>query len=603
MRLTSGWERDVTLATTRADAVAGLLGALLVLPQGVAFATLAGLPPEYGIFSAIVPTIVAAVFGSSLHVVSGPTNANSLAVLAAISPLALVGTPDYVALALAVTFMVGAIQLAVGVFRLGFVTDFMSPAVLLGFMNGAAALIACYALPEVLGLRLNAVGPFALVEATFTYWRVINPWAVAIAAATLAVTFAVRRLVRPAPFMLCGLLAGWGLSEALRHVFGDLDVLTIGAIPSPLPQFSWPLASLGRFGELLPVAGALAIVALGQSVSIAKAISARSGQRIDVNREFVGQGLANIAGGLTSSYLACGSLNRSVPNYEAGARTPLAAIFSALFLIALVAAAAPLLGLMPMPAIGALLAYTAWSLFDARRFLEIARISRTEFVIAAATFGAMLVAPFHVAILTGVGLSVLAFLHRTSRPRIHALAPDRRTEAGRLTPLDELDAPVECPQLKLVRIEGSPYFGAAQYVGDRLQEMRQKRPGQKRLLVMAKSMNFIDLAGAELWELEASRRRRLGGDLYFHRPRGPVVEVWDKSGFLDRLGRDHLFGSKGEAIAAIYRKLDPAICATCTARIFTECGPAPASATVEANAEPRPRDAAEPAGPNQPPGP
>lgn len=580
MGLTSGWWRAVTPRTARADALAGLLGAFLVLPQGLAFATLAGLPPHYGVFSAIVPTIVAAVFGSSLHVVSGPTNANSLAIVAALSPLALVGTPDYVALVLAVTAMVGVIQLAVGAFRLGFVTDFMSPSVLLGFTSGAAALIACYALPELLGLQLNAHGPFGLVEAVFTYWRLINPSAVAIAVVTLAVTFLVRRLVRPAPFMLCGLLAGWALSEAIVRLWGDADVALVGGIPAALPGFTLPIPPLGRLGELLPIAGALAIIALGQSVSIAKAIAARSGQRVDVNREFVGQGLSNIAGGFFSAYLSCGSLNRSVPNFEAGARSPLAAVFSALFLIALVAVAAPWLTRLPAPAIAALLAYTAWSLFDARRFAEIARISRGEFAIAAATFAAMLVAPFHVAILTGVSLSVLAYLHRTSRPRIHALAPDRDTEAGSLTPLDELAAPVECPQLKLVRIEGSAYFGAAQYVGDRLHEMRQRRPGQKRLLVMAKSMNFIDIAGAELWELEASRRRQAGGDLYFHRPRSAVIETWKKSGFLTRLGRDHLFDSKREAIATIFSQLDPAICAGCTARIFKECGPAPASATV-----------------------
>jgi SulP family sulfate permease len=581
MRLTSGWERMVTLKTTRADAMAGVLGALLVLPQGLAFATLAGLPPQYGIFSAIVPTIVAAVFGSSRHVVSGPTNANSLAIMAAISPLAAVGGPEYVGLVLAVTIMVGVIQLGVGAFKLGFLTDFMSPSVLLGFMSGAAALIACYAMPELLGLTdIGKHGPFGEVAAVARHWRDVNIPAVAIAVVTLAVTFLVRRLVRPAPFMLCGLLAGWAVSEALRYYMGETGVARVGALPSPFPSFGVEIPSLARLSDLLPVAGALAIIALGQSVSIAKAVAARSGQRIDVNREFVGQGLSNIAGGFSSSYLSCGSLNRSVPNLEAGAKTPLAAVFSALFLVALVAVAAPLLRRLPSPAIAALLAYTAWSLFDARRFIEIARISRIEFAIAAVTFGAMLVAPFHIAILIGVSFSVLAYLYRTSRPRIHTLAPDRDTEAGRLTPLDELAAPVECPQLKLVRIEGSAYFGAAQYVGDRLHEMRQRRPGQKRLLVMAKSMNFIDLAGAELWELEASRRRMAGGDIYFHRPRAAVLETWEKSGFLKRLGEGHIFESKREAIGAIYSQLDPAICAGCTARIFRECGPAPASATV-----------------------
>lgn len=576
LALTSGWWRAVTAKAVRADATAGLLGALLVLPQGIAFATLAGLPPQYGIFSAIVPTIVAAVFGSSLHVVSGPTNANSLAIFAAITPLAAVGGPEYIALALTVTIMVGLIQLSVGAFRLGGLTDFLSPSVLLGFTSGAATLIACYALPDFLGLKLqNPHGPFGAVASIIRQWQSVNPSAAAVAATTLIATLVARRLSRQAPFMLAGLAAGWALSEALALRAGGPLVAVVGAIPSPLPAFGIPLPPIEALANLAPVACALAVIALGQSVSIAKAVAARSGQRIDVNREFVGQGLSNVIGGFFSSYLSCGSLNRSLPNLEAGARTPLAAIFSALFLVGLVAVAAPLLRQIPTAAIAALLVYTAWSLLDVGRFIQIARISRVEFAIAAATFVAMLFMPFHVAILIGAGFSLIAYLHRTSHPHIHTLAPDRGTTAGRFTPLAQIAEPRECPQLKLLRIEGATYFGAAQFVGDKLHELRQRAPKQKRLLVMAKSMNFIDLAGAELWENEATRRRLMGGDLYFHRPRQAVLDVWRKTGFIDRLGEANIFDSKTAAIAAIFETLDPAICATCTARIFKECATAP----------------------------
>jgi SulP family sulfate permease len=577
MTLTSGWWRTVTAKTLRADAVAGLLGALLVLPQGIAFATLAGLPPQYGIFSAIVPTIVAATFGSSLHVVSGPTNANSLAIFAAISPLALVGGPDYIALALSVTIMVGAIQLAVGAFRLGALTDFLSPSVLLGFTSGAATLIACYALPDFLGLPpIETHGPFSELVAVAASWKAVNVAAAAVSIVTLLVTLLAKRFIPKAPFMLLGLAAGWALSAAITTRIGA-PVDTVGAIPSPLPHFMVPFPPLETLPKLVPIAFALAVIALGQSVSIAKAVAGRSGQRIDVNREFIGQGLSNVAGGFFSSYLSCGSLNRSLPNLEAGARTPVAAILSAAFLVGLVFVAAPLLRQIPSAAIAALLVYTAWSLFDLRRFVQIARVSRIEAAVAAVTFVAMLFVPFHFAILTGAGMSLVAYLHRTSRPHIRILAPDRDTGVGRFTPIEELSEPRECPQLKLLRIEGEAYFGASQYVGDRLHEMRTRSPGQKHLLVMAKSMNFIDVAGAELWEQEATRRRLMGGDLYFHRPRSAVLDVWDRTGFVRRLGENHIFDSKTEAISTIYKRLNPKICATCTARIFRECGPAPRS--------------------------
>ena len=585
IRLTSGWWRQVNRNTARADALAGLLGALLVLPQGIAFATLAGLPPQYGLYSAVVPTIVAAVFGSSLHVASGPTNANSLALFAAISPLAAAGTPEYVTLVLAVTVMVGMIQFAVGASRLGGLTDFLSPSVLLGFMSGAAMLIACYALPDAAGLPAHAGrGPFAAVASVFAEWRMINPGAVAVALATLAVTLGARAISRRLPFMLFGLAAGWIVSEALTFWGGPEAVEVIGAIPTPIPPLSMPLPPLDSLPHLVPIAGALAVIALGQSVSIAKAVAARSGQRIDVNREFIGQGLSNIAGGFFSSYLSCGSLNRSLPNLEAGARTPLAAVMSAGFLVVMVAVAAPILRDIPTAAIAALLLYTAWSLLDLGRFAETAKLSRIEFAVAATTFVAMLFLPFHVAILIGVAFSLVAYLHRTSHPNILALAPDRDTEVGRFTPLSHLPQARECPQLKLLRIEGAAYFGAAPYVGDRLHDLRTQSPTQKHLLVMARSMNFIDLAGAELWETELKRRRLVGGDLYFHRPRQAVLDLWRKTGFLKRLGEDHMFHSKADAIGAIFRKMDPKICAACQARIFRECGEGSATSFFDAKA-------------------
>ncbi|PZQ19269.1 MAG: sulfate transporter [Ancylobacter novellus] len=573
MTMTSGWWRRVTPRTLQADVIAGLLGALLVLPQGIAFATLAGLPPQYGLYSAIVPTIVAAVFGSSSHVVSGPTNANSLAMFAAISPIAIAGSSNYIALALAVTIMVGIIQFAVGALRLGSLTDFLSPAVLLGFTSGAAALIACYALPDMLGLpSASGHGPGAALLSVIENWRSINWAATSVGLATLAAAVGLRAISRKIPFMLIGLLVGWALSEVLNLRFGGDSVSVIGAIPTAVPTFAIPEPPLQDLARLASVAAALAVIALGQSVSIAKAVAARSGERIDVNREFVGQGLSNVFGGLSSSYLSCGSLNRSLPNFEAGAQTPAAAIFAAVALMALVGVAAPLLRQLPTAAIAGLLIYTAWSLLDFSRFVELARLNRVDFAIAATTFGAMAFLPFHFAIMLGAGMSLAAYLQRTSRPHFKVLLPDPSDPSRRFSPLDEFEnRPAECPQLKMLRIEGATYYGATQFVGDKLHELRLQSPGQKHLLVMARSMNFVDLAGAELWRAEAVRRRAAGGDLYFHRPRTPVIELWTRTGFLKWLGADHIFNSKTQAISEIYRRLDPSICKTCKVRAFLEC--------------------------------
>lgn len=558
--------------TLPADALAGLLGAVLSLPQSIAFAMLAGLPPEYGIYTAIVPCIIAALFGSSRHVVSGPTNANSLALLAALAPLAAPGSPEFIALALAVTGLVGVMQLTLGAFRLGWVTDFIAPAVLTGFISGAAILIGLYALPDALGLALSERhGVAGTISAIAHGIGATNPSALAIAALTLAVTLVGRRISGKLPFMLIGILAGYGASELIVTLPGMPEVARVGALPSVLPPLSLPLIPIDRLPELVSIAGALSIVALGQSVSIAKALARRSGDHIDVDREFIGQGLSNVVGCFFSSYVSCGSLNRSLPNYLAGARTPMAAVLSAVFLVGLVFATRPVLERLPMPAIAALLIYIAYGLIDLRRFEHLLRVSRAEFVVALVTLAGILVLPFQDAILIGGGLSLAVYLRRTAHPAVRTLLPDPRSPAHTFVPIEELPgSPAECPQLRLVRIEGSIYFGAAGNVMRRLQALRAGS-GQRHMLAMVKSMNFIDLAGAEVLEHELAMRRAAGGDLYFHRPRGSVREMWRRTGFDERLGAGHVFESKTTAISVIYQHLDRDICATCTVRLFREC--------------------------------
>lgn len=580
-RLLPAWFNRITGATLRADLLAGLLGAVLVLPQGVAFATLAGLPPAYGIYAAVVPCIVAALFGSSWHVMSGPTNANSLALFAMLSPVALVGSPEYINLALAVTVLVGLLQLAVGTFRLGSLANFISPSVLLGFTCGAAALIGLYALKDLFGLQVpTGTSAFGVVRYLAEHTGEINWSAAAVGAITLGVTLAVRRASRRLPFMLIGLLAGFLFALLLNRTGwgGGHHVDVVGPIPAAVPPFHVPQISWRTIPDLLGIAAALTIVALGQSISIAKAVALRSGQHIDANREFIGQGLSNVAGGFFSAYISCGSLNRSMPNYEAGAQTPLAAVFSAILLVALVAVSASVLAQIPLAAIAAMLLLVAWGLFDFARLRRIARLSRTEFAIALSTFAATLLIRLEMAVLLGTMLSLVAYLYRTSRPAVRTLVPDADDPDRRFTPLDELRRPQpECPQLKLVRMEGAIFFGAVQYVTDRLHEARAQNPTQVHLLAMTKSMNFIDLAGAEMWEAELAERRAIGGDLYFHRPRTQVLQTWTQTGFLDKLGRGNIFPTKRLALQTIVPRLDQRICASCKVRVFEECRHEPAA--------------------------
>lgn len=563
-----------------------------MLPQGFAFATLAGLPPEYGLYTAIVPCIVAALFGSSWHVVSGPTNANSLALFATLAPLAVVGSPRYIALALAVTVLVGAMQFAIGSLRLGGIANFISPAALRGFMGGAAALIALYALPDLLGLPVpSAHRLLALAEHLATRIGSVVPAAVLVGAVTIAASLAVRRWRPGWPHLLIGIVTATLLAYALNRwgAGGNAArVAVVGVIPPIWPRFQLPAVEPRVLPDLIGIAFALSIVAAGQSISIAKAVAARSGQYIDVNREFRGQGLSNIVGGFFSSYVSCGSLNRSIPNLDAGARTPLAAVFAAVWLLALVAVSAPLLALIPMPAIAGLLLLISWSLFDLAGWQRLWQLSRQDFAVAVATFAATVSIRLEVAILLGTLLSLVTYVWRTSKPAMRTMGFDTVGPARPFIVRTDSPAPLpECPQLKMIRMEGEVYFGAVSHVSDQLRDLRAPAHSARHLLVMAKSMNFIDLAAADMWRAELAARRAAGGDLWFHRPRAPVLALWQRVEFLAEMGADHVFPAKRIAIATIFDRLDRSICAHCTVRLYEECQtlPLPVDA-VASNASP-----------------
>jgi SulP family sulfate permease len=573
-RLFGDWTQLVTPATLRADALAGLLGAVMVLPQGIAFATLAGLPPQYGLYTAVVPCIVAALFGSSWHVMSGPANAISLALFAVLSPLAAAFSPAYIQLALAVTLMVGVMQYLIGMLRLGNLANFISPSALFGFTSGAAVLIAVYALPDFLGLPpAKGHGAAAVLTHVVSEFERLDPSALLVGATTLLTALGVRYFRPRWPFMLMGLAVATALALAT-----GMSVRTIGQVATPWPRFVLPQISWASASELLGLAFALTIVSLGQAIAIAKAVAAKSGQRIDANREFRGQGLSNFVGGFFSCYVSCGSMNRSMPNFQAGARTPLAAAFSAVLLLLLVALSSALLAKIPMAALAGLLLMVSLLLLDVRRWRELYALSRSEFAVALATLLATLTIRLELAILLGTLLSLMTFLYRTSRPAMRTMGFEDDGAERQFAVLDDNPAALpECPQLKLLRMEGEVYFGATQHVADKLYALRHVPHPQKHLLVMGKSMNFIDLAGAELWEQELNARRAMGGDLYFHRPRPEVIAMWQTTGFTRLLGPEHQFPDKRVAIATIFSKLDRQICSTCTARIFQECKHLPAS--------------------------
>ncbi len=563
------WRSRVTKESLHADAVAGLIGALVVLPQGVAYATLAGLPPQFGLYTAIVPVIVAALWGSSWHQISGPTNALSLVVFATVAPLAAPLSSGYVSLVLTLTLMVGLFQFAMGLARLGTLVNFISHTVIVGFTAGAGLLIIAAQLRTFFGVRAEGHAAFfENIHAFVTHIATADPWTTATGVVTLAVALVARRNLERVPFMVVAMVAG-SLFAWLLSLAGVGHIPTVGKLPSGLPQLSLPSFNPDDWRKLAPAALALTVLGLTEAVSIARAIAVKSGQRIDGNQEFIGQGLSNLAGAFTSAYPSSGSFNRSGVNYEAGARTPLSAVFSAVSLVLVLFAIGPLSAYLPLPVMAALLFIVAWGLLDFREMRRIARTNRGDFGVLAVTFLSTLAIELEFAIFVGVLASLLVYLNRTTRVRLIRLLPSADSPDRRFVPL--AGSAVPCPQLDILRIEGSLYFGAVEHVHDELEAARRARPEARHVLLVCSGVNFIDVAGCEFLSHAARILRESRATLYLCNLKPAVRSALVRGGFLEEIGENRVHATKTDAIRAIYSRLDAATCAGCRVRVFSEC--------------------------------
>lgn len=561
----------VNAGTLRADALAALVGAVVMLPQAIAFGILSGVGAEYGLYCAIVPAIVAALFGSSWHAVSGPTNAVSLFILATLAPLALPGSPTYIEYALTLAFMSGGLMLAMGLARAGSLVNFISHTVVVGFTAGAAVLIMASQLRDFSGIDIaRGQGPLQAMIAALTRVSEIQHWTVAVGLATVIAGVATRRFAPKFPYMIAAIVVGCVAAALIKSVIGESSGLRmVSAIPASLPPLSSPDFSLETLRNLAGIAIAITVLSITEAMSIARAVALRSGQRIDANQEFIGQGLSNIAASFFSGFPSSASFNRTGLNYDAGAKTPLAAAFASILLAVIVVFFAPLASYIPMAAVAGLLFLVAWGLFDFPHMRHIIATDRGESAVLLITLGATLLLSLEIAILAGVVFSLLIYLNRSSHPALRSLVPDPRVPERNM--LEVESGFPECPQMKILRVEGSLYFGAIEHVEDHFDENRKTQPGQKHLLLMSKSINTVDLAGADLLQRETRKRRADGGDLYFYSLRKPVIQMFEEAGYLDEFGRDHMYRGKREAFNKVFARLDRSICATCTARIFEEC--------------------------------
>ena len=565
------WWPRVARASLRADLIAGLTGSLILVPQGVAFATIAGMPPEYGLYAAMLPAIVAALWGSSWHLVSGPTTAISIVVFATMSPLAEAGSAHYVQLVLTLTFLVGIFQLLLGGLRLGTLVNFVSHTVVVGFTAGAAVLIAISQVKNFFGIALpRGASVAAVMQGLAQQAQDINPFVTSVSLFTVVCCVAARRWWPRVPHMIVGMVSGSLLAYAMNQTWGlehtgvgSIGALRIGFPPLSSPDFDWQTIQ-----TLAPIAMAVALLALTEAVSIARSMALNTGQRIDGNQEFIGQGLSNIVGAFFSGYASSGSFNRSGLNVQAGAQTPLAAIFSAVFLLLIMLFLAPLAQYLPVAAMAGILFVVAWGLIDFHHIGEILRVSRSESAVLAATWLATLTVQLEFAIYSGVALSLLLYLKRTSQPGVDDVKP----VPGQVPPAFSAATGLpDCPQLKIERINGSIYFGAVNHLQEAMQAIDAQNPAHVHVLLVASGINFIDLGGAQWLAQEAQRRRALGGGLYTFHMKDEPLAMLRKSGAFDAIGAENFFTLGDDLMPAIKARLNPQRCAQCSVRVFAPC--------------------------------
>jgi SulP family sulfate permease len=551
----------------RFDLMAGLTVGVVLLPQAIAFALIAELPPEMGLYTTIIGAIVGGFWGSGRQIQTGPANTISLLVLSVLLPIAAPGSQTFIIAAGLMAVMVGVFQLIMGLARLGVLVNFVSHSVVVGFSSGAGVLIVINQLRYLLGLQFRSDNVLEEIRETISHLLQTH-WPTAVLGVGVIVLIVLLRRFKP---KLPGTLISMSIASMVVFLFG-LDragVNVIGQLPANLPPLAdLPFLDLNFIARLST--GALAVGAIGlvQTSAIARSIASQTGQRLDNNQEFVGQGLANIACGLFSGYACAGSFSSSAVNFKAGARSPVSQLFASMFILAAMFVLAPLTAFLPRAALAGALMVTAYGMIDRKEIGRIWRGARGDALIMVATFLGTLLLHIEFAVLLGILLSFALYIMKTSVPRVYSVLPDEDFKHF----VQQQPQQPACPQLGILKISGDLYFGAASHVEEAIHQHLIDHPRQRFLLFRMHGVNQCDFSGIHMMEAVRHSCQERGGDIYFMKVQQPVLDFMKSTGFYEQVGADH-FLAEERAISYLFHKiLDPVVCIyECSNRAFIEC--------------------------------
>ena len=567
-----GWASSISPSSLRADAFAGFTNAAIVLPQGVAFATIAGLPPEYGLYTAMVTAVIAALWGSSMVMISGPTTAISAVLFATLSDMALPGTARYLELALLLTIIVGLFQVIAGLARLGGLVSFVSHSVITAFTAAAALLIAVSQLAGALGVEVERGGN--VVERLLRlgeHFNELNLFAVTISATTLIVAVLVAKFAPRLPGFLIALLAGSGVAYLIGATEHHVEM--VAPLSAAFPSLDPPVGAISDTIALAPGAIAIALVGLLEAISIGRSFAVRRKEAFDANQEMIGQGLSNTVGGFFQCYAGSGSFTRSGVNAASGAVTPLSGVFASIFLALILLFVSPYVVHIPMPAVAGLILFVAWKLVDFEELKHVVTTSRPETLILVLTLAAGLLIELDFAIYVGVIASLSIFIYETARPEVSETIPVV-SESGE-SKFREIDGARRrtCPQVSVIRLTGALFFGSVENVEREIHRIRTANGRKKNVVLYLKSVRKLDLSAGDMLIKLIRDIRAEGGEIHIVAGTDTLYRSLERFHVTDILGEDHLHSSKSEAVLAITGSFERRICQACLIDVFRECDP------------------------------
>ncbi len=552
-------------AVMRADILAGITVALVLVPQSMAYAQLAGLPPYYGLYASFLPGIIAALFGSSRQLATGPVAVVSLMTASALEPIAGANPELYIAYAIMLALMVGIFQMGLGLLRLGILVNFLSHPVVIGFTNAAAIIIGTSQLGKLFGVTGEKAAHTyetvfnTLVEAT----RSTHIETLLMSLLALGIMIALKRFLPKIPNVMMAVAVTTVISWQIG--FEQMGGKVVGAIPAGLPPIALPTMDLQTMAQLLSVTVAIAIIGFMEAISIAKAMAARTRQRLDANQELVGQGLGNIVSSLSAGYAVSGSFSRSAVNISAGAVTGFSSVVTGIVVGITLMALTGLLYHLPQATLAAVIIMAVINLVKIEPIKHAWKVQRHDAVVAVITFVLTLVWAPHLdkGIMVGVMLSLALFLYRSMSPRVAVLSRD---PDGSLRDADVRKLQT-CRNISLIRFDGPLYFANTGYFEDKVLERVALKPDLKFVIIDAEGINEIDATGEEMLHGLVGRLKETGVELIIARAKKQLWDTFERTNLMDSLGRDHVFALRTQAFNYAWDRLGNNHAETCPLRV------------------------------------